>query len=277
MAEDRIGDPLFAASVAQKRAYARAHASPHTRWGGLAHGYSFFLHSGGDIVADPVRTRPRRDLGQYAGFGVFSQSWPKIPFAAAVMRRIPEGAWVWVVDSDMAIMNMSRGLAGPIAATASRGCRLAMAGWYCGDGINAGSWLLKNDEWGRGFVQRLADQRLPPLYLHDHGASSNEQPAFWVLQAEDPDMPWAIRSAPPREFNAIDPEMRCAKDEDKARRVYWHDGDLVTHLSHVIRKKGGRELFASRLAHSGWWPCPAGGGCARGDLSAVADLAQPGT
>ena len=163
MADDRTQIPLWRASIAQKRAYAERH------------GYAFSL-SGGDSIVDPARatyptgltTKAEREAAYREGrtdaiaFGRLTafDCWNKIGALIASNASIPEGGWLWFVDSDVIIMDMERSLDGLIAHAEGEGKSALFVAWNCGDGMNAGSVMVRNNEWGRSWWMRVRDSRV---------------------------------------------------------------------------------------------------------------------
>ena len=155
MADDRAEDnTLFRASIAQKRVYA------------LRHGYGFSL-SGGDTIIDPQRseypadltTKEQREDAYRAGrtdaiaFGRLTawDCWNKISALISASTSVPEGGWLWFVDSDVIITDMERNVDGLIHHAEQSGRSAMFTNWACGDGMNAGSVLVRNNEWGRSW------------------------------------------------------------------------------------------------------------------------------
>tara|TARA_B110000208_G_scaffold140175_1_gene169092 strand:+ start:142 stop:1062 length:921 start_codon:yes stop_codon:yes gene_type:complete len=163
MADDRTQIPLWRASIAQKRAYAERH------------GYAFSL-SGGDSIVDPARatyptgltTKAEREAAYREGrtdaiaFGRLTafDCWNKIGALISSNTSVPEGGWLWFVDSDVIIMDMERSLDGLIAHAEGEGKSALFVAWNCGDGMNAGSVMVRNNEWGRSWWMRVRDSRV---------------------------------------------------------------------------------------------------------------------
>ena len=76
------------------------------------------------------------------------------------MQAQPEGSWLWVLDSDIVLMDMQNGLERLISIAEHKKAEFMVANWDCGDGFNMGSIMMKNTEWTRGIMQRIKDMRV---------------------------------------------------------------------------------------------------------------------
>ena len=63
-------------------------------------------------------------------------------------------------DSDIAIMDMGNGIERLITSAEASHKELLLVDWQCGDGVNMGSFLIKNTEWSRALLERIKDMRL---------------------------------------------------------------------------------------------------------------------
>ena len=212
------------AMLAQKRRYA------------IRHGYGFFLQGQGDMVIDPARaqyasqfeppkgqsyTESRHsfdermkayDKGELRAerFGVLDAklSWNKVGAAVQATQLTPDGSWLWIIDADAIIMNMSKQLDGVVAMLEEKDAHWGYTSWNCGDGVNAGSLLVRNNEWGRAMLLRWRDTRIVWQTAH-----IGDQGELWMLMASD----FYIGSAhgynlPPRTINARPAGTQCAHD-----------------------------------------------------------------
>jgi len=273
LTEDRR-QPVQIATIARFRHYAHMH------------NYSVFL-DGGDHVLDPNRSQVPRDLkndtwldadrplggathflwnpmmqaAYRAGrveavpFGLMTawDTWNKISNALRVSSVAEEGSWIWMVDTDVVIMNTTFSLS-PLIDTAERQQQIAIVvDWSCGDGINAGSLLFKNNEAGRSLIRRIQDSHL--LYqTHFNG----DQGSLWIVLAHSPND--LVLLAPPRTLNARAVENGCAdelpeEDRPEAKsRVYYHTGDFLQHFAGIPH--GLREAAQIKALKSvGTYPC----------------------
>ena len=58
------------------------------------------------------------------------------------MQAQPEGSWLWVLDSDIVLMDMQNGLERLISIAEHKKAEFMVANWDCGDGFNMGSIMI---------------------------------------------------------------------------------------------------------------------------------------
>ena len=304
-------DPVWLASVAQKRSFADRHNfgfefdardfslwDGHQGWGILAQSiskqdgslqyiteedtsiYSFKdrifsktpWHEEGTTRAYFVDTWAKVVFGnsrvftpnvQSQPWGWMPGTWNKVVATRRAMDYAPRDTWIWSVDSDVVIMNMSHtGLLDIIAEANAQDRDIVTSDvWNCGDGINVGSILYRNSEVGRAFVDRIIDSRAVW-----HQFFKGEQGAIWTLLSDDPDIMDRLETVSPRRLNARPSSSNCASDRETADRVYWKQGDFVTHLAGIT---GRKKLATDLLAKTGWWPSP------RTDVSSAPLMSTP--
>jgi hypothetical protein len=177
-------------------------------------------------------TQPNQNYDQ--DFGVLDGTWSKVPTALEAMRALPDGTWLWVLDTDIAIMEDSMRLDYIVNFAEKLGKEFIVCTWNCGDGMNMGSVMVKNTEWGRGLYQAMIDMRLVWHSYFFHSATGNtEQGAMWTMQAGDVQLGEKTYSAPPRTFNTRHELIECAQDEEAVARVYVlfiYVFDIISHI-----------------------------------------------
>ena len=247
IAHNRLDDPLVAASIAQKRAYAERH------------GYSLYLHS--TFKGMYHHPNGHIDLG-------LEGAWAKFILAYELFLAAPsDGGWVWVLDADIVIMDLAKPLAPLLDKAEKNNYHIVAVNWDCGDGVNTGSVLMRNVEWTRTYLRRLRDEHVVwDLYFYSGGHGRHDQSAWWTVGEADASAGRYTWHAPSRLLNARDSTIVCAKKASTAKRVYYRPGDFLVHLAAVNRDIFGKELFAHRLAATGWWPCPDDAGCTEAAL-----------
>jgi hypothetical protein len=189
-------------------------------------------------------------------FGVLEGTWSKIPAALEAMYTVPEGTWIWVLDTDITIMDDTQGLEWIVNEADKRGKEMIVCNWNCGDGVNMGSVMVKNTEWGRALYERIKDMRT--VWHHYFYASSTgrtEQGAFWTIQANDAELGEKLFMAPPRSFNNRMHLAQCAGEPEQVARAYYHEGDFLIHYAALIRGDIGMAAYLKSLGKTGWWPC----------------------
>jgi hypothetical protein len=235
--------------------FARYHAYAH------AHNYSVFL-DGGDYVYDANRSEVPKDLlgpenidlGRLGGTGVkhlawskkMSEAfgdgitsavpwglmtawdcWPKISNALRIMATAEENSWLWLADTDVIVMDLAQSLDPLISEAEREGQSLIRTSWAgCGDGVNAGSIMVKNNEDGRAFLHRMQDSRIlwQTFFVSDQGA-------LWILGAHCHDDERCGYDTPARTLNARPAAIGCAENQEVKENVYFHPGDFAQHFA----------------------------------------------
>ncbi len=178
-------------------------------------------------------------------------------FYTLAMQAQPEGSWLWVLDSDIVLMDMQNGLERLISIAEHKKAEFMVANWDCGDGFNMGSIMMKNTEWTRGIMQRIKDMRVVwQLYFYHSATGNTEQGAFWTLMMGDPDWQEKVWDVPPRSLNCRHKAIECARNSELVGKVYFHPGDFMIHFAALIRGDVGMKLFLDSMRTTGWWPCP---------------------
>lgn len=213
---------------------------------------AFFVDTWAKVVVDGARVFTPDHLHQ--PFGWMPGTWNKVVGIRNAMDRVSRDTWLWSIDSDVIITDMNSVAPSDIVREANaEGADIVSAEpWECGDGLNVGSIMIKNSEYGRAFIDRMLDSRAVW-----HQFYIGEQGAVWVLLGNDEDVGRRWKYVRPRQINARPPECGCADHEPDGERlkerVYWREGDFVAHLAGIK----GREALARKLLNAtGGWPAP---------------------
>ena len=152
------------------------------------------------------------------------------------------------VDTDVIITDMDNdGVINITRKADAKGKDIVSAyPWNCGDGLNLGSIIIKNSEYGRAFIDRMIDSRVVW-----HQFYIGEQGAVWVLQTDDPIVEKQWMYARIRSINPRPAQSACTTNPKKMERVYWQEGDFVSHLAGIHNRT---TLAQELLARSGFWP-----------------------
>jgi hypothetical protein len=153
-------------------------------------------------------------------FGVLEGTWSKVSATLEAMRAVPEGSWIWVLDTDIVIMDDTLKLDYIINFAEKIGRELIVTSWNCGDGMNMGSVMVKNTEYGRTLYEQMKDMRVVWHTYFFHSATGNtEQGAMWTMQAGDVILQEKTYAAPPRTFNNRHELIECAYEAEQVARV----------------------------------------------------------
>jgi len=260
MRENRKSIGIFAASLAQKHSYAQLHD------------YGFFLDST-DLKGN--YNTPDVKGPDYSLEG----TWGKIYTALSATEYVPEGSWIWIMDSDVIIMNMNKSVDYLVEKASAAGKSFIFTVWNCGDGMNAGSWMVRNNRFGRLLLNRVIDSYhiWDQYFFTGGGVGRSEQGAIWVLSAGDTSVSGLMFEAPPRELNAREnaSDVKCAQGNPKLHeRVFFHPGDLLVHMTGIRDSTvWGRDLFENHLSSTGWFPC--GDRCSRNAIDQISTEFEP--
>ena len=103
------------------------------------HGYTYI--QGGEEFWDRTRPIP----------------WSKVGFVLSTLRKLPDGALVWLSDSDVLITNPEIKVAELIDLMLPPQKDLMITIDACGH-INSGNMFMRNGPWLRGFWERVGQQ-----------------------------------------------------------------------------------------------------------------------
>jgi len=160
------------------------------------------------------------DVQDGAHWGIIRHGWLKVEACLQAARQ-QEGGWLWMLDMDLLLMNLSIPLQS-ITRNAPRDKHIIVV-TECE--INSGSMLFRNSELGRTALQRMLDTYLimritwnPRLY---------EQVALWALQSRDPKgFDSLLQGVKASVMNGRPPNYG-----DCSKTIEWKRGDLVLHFA----------------------------------------------
>lgn len=112
-----------------------------------AHGYQYVEVTAKNKSDPPEASDPRLRLP--ADWAQPNEMWGKLHAIDAIARQLPEVRFVLWVDADITLTNMGVDLGFLIAQDKS----IVTSGDF--NGINTGVFLLRADEWSRGFLRRV--------------------------------------------------------------------------------------------------------------------------
>lgn len=181
--------------------------------------------------------------------------WSKI-VAVQSLHEKEHCDWVLWHDADTLFVNSNKRLEDLLPADPNMDLLVAVD--TPNPGYNSGSWLVKNSEWGRSFLQKWWDMK---AFVRLPGQSmSGDNDAFKVLLASYEEAEFKTHvGVPPRcSINAfakfLRPWERDAMTEEQLKAQPWymsenfyHKGDFLVHVAGIDNKKGVLELLLKEV------------------------------
>ncbi|ORY01017.1 galactosyl transferase [Basidiobolus meristosporus CBS 931.73] len=180
----------------------------------------------------PRSAHNKEEYAKFHGYhyiedGIYDTSrlpaWGKILTLLKYMKSYPEIKWFWWIDIDTVILDPFVKLEEHILGNLTQpkyADKDFVISWDC-NGMNAGSFMIRNSPWSVDFLQRV----YAPEFAHRFGYA--EQGVFQYLYQTDEEVANHFYFVNQRKFNAFPPEACGEMDTVHTYR----EGDFLIHLA----------------------------------------------
>ena len=174
------------------------------------HGYTYI--QGGEEFWDRTRPIP----------------WSKVGFVLSTLGKLPDGALLWLSDSDVLITNPEIKVLDLIDSMLPKGKDLMLTIDACGH-LNSGNMFMRNGPWLRGFWERVGQQTDLTYHIWWENAA-----IIKLLEGVEEDFLHTQISTEHKRINAY--------LQGLPGQPLWAPGDFLVHFAGVYNLKIMAEL-----------------------------------